>query len=202
MYRNYLKRILDLSISIILFIIAFPLFVFLALILFITSRKVFFFQRRPGRYGKEFSIIKFKTMDDKIGEDGKLLPDSERLTKIGTIIRKYSLDELPQLLNVIVGDLSLVGPRPLLVEYLDYYNDYQKRRHEVRPGITGWAQVNGRNLISWTDRFALDVWYVDNVSFLLDMKILKMTIIKVLKSEGVNSKNGVTMKKFRGNESI
>jgi len=166
---------------------------------FANNGKPFFFQRRPGKGGKIFSIIKFKTMNDRRGPDGELLPDSERLTSMGKFVRKTSLDEIPQLINVLKGDMSLIGPRPLLEEYLPLYSERQKRRHDVRPGITGWAQVNGRNTVDWPQRFEMDVWYVENVSFLLDLKIVWATVSKVIKSEGVNSTTSATMEKFRGN---
>jgi lipopolysaccharide/colanic/teichoic acid biosynthesis glycosyltransferase len=161
-------------------------------------KEVFFKQIRPGIYTRKFQLIKFKTMNDKQNSEGNLLSDADRLTKIGHIIRKTSLDELPQLINVIKGDMSLVGPRPLLVEYLPLYNEHQKRRHEVKPGITGWAQVNGRNAISWKEKFELDVWYVDHCSFSLDMKILWLTILKVFKREGINQAGQATVEKFNG----
>jgi undecaprenyl phosphate N,N'-diacetylbacillosamine 1-phosphate transferase len=177
-----------------------PLFFICVLLLaFANEGKPFFFQRRPGKNEHVFIVIKFKTMNDKKDKQGNLLPDEKRLTPIGKYIRKTSLDEIPQLLNVIKGDMSLVGPRPLLVEYLPLYNAYEKRRHEVKPGITGWAQVNGRNAISWKKKFEYDVWYVDNMSFGLDMKILWRTFANVLKSEGITDTASVTMKKFTGN---
>ena len=147
-----------------------------------------------------FTLIKFKTMNDNRDANGKLLPDSERLTRIGRFIRSTSLDEIPQLINVLKGDMSLVGPRPLLVKYLPLYNDHQKRRHEVKPGITGWAQVNGRNALSWEEKFNLDVWYVDNMSFALDMKIIWTTLVKIVEREGISSVTSTTMEAFRGNE--
>jgi lipopolysaccharide/colanic/teichoic acid biosynthesis glycosyltransferase len=162
------------------------------------ASEVFFMQYRPGRNEKLFRLIKFKTMNNKCDASGNLLPDAERLTAIGSFIRKTSLDELPQLWNVLKGDMSLVGPRPLLVEYLPLYNEHQKRRHEVKPGITGWAQVNGRNAISWQEKFDLDVWYVDHCSFSLDMKILWLTILKVFKREGINQAGQATVEKFNG----
>ena len=177
-----------------------PVFVLVTIGLFFANdRKPFFFQLRPGKDGKIFKIIKFKTMTDKKDENGNLLPDADRLTKIGSFVRKTSLDEIPQLLNVIKGDMSLVGPRPLLPKYLELYNDFQRRRNEVKPGITGWAQVNGRNSISWEKKFEYDVWYVDNVSFLLDIKILIMTVLKVVKSEGINEQGQATSEEFKGN---
>lgn len=164
-----------------------------------NNRRPFFVQSRPGKGKKIFKIIKFKTMNDKRDGEGNLLPDAERLTFIGKLIRKTSLDEIPQLINVIKGDMSLVGPRPLLTQYLPLYNDTQKRRHEVRPGITGWAQVNGRNAISWKQKFEYDVWYVDHVSFALDLKILLLTIKKVFVSEGIAQKGQATAEPFKGN---
>ena len=201
MYTNYLKRLFDLLLSLIGFILLSPLFVFITIFLAIAnSGKPFFFQLRPGKEEEIFKVIKFKTMNDKKDKDGNLLPDSERLTGIGNFVRKTSLDEIPQLLNVIKGDMSLIGPRPLLVEYLPLYNQTQKRRHEVRPGITGWAQVNGRNAISWKQKFEYDVWYVDHISISLDIKIFWMTISKVFKSEGISSTTSATMEKFEGNK--
>ena len=158
----------------------------------------FFFQERPGKNEKIFRVIKFKTMNDKRDESGSLLPDVERLTRVGRFVRSTSLDEIPQLLNVIKGDMSLIGPRPLLVQYLPLYNEEQKRRHEVRPGITGWAQVNGRNAISWQQKFEYDVWYVDHVSLSLDLKIMYKTIQKVFKRDGINSDTSATMEEFKG----
>jgi len=197
----FFKKIFDFLIAYITFIIFLPVFIFVIFLLLITGKTatIFFTQKRPGKNGKIFKLIKFKTMNDKKDENGNLLPDSERLTKIGKFIRKTSLDEIPQLINVIKGDMSLIGPRPLLPEYLDLYDDFQKRRHEVKPGITGWAQVNGRNAISWEQKFKYDVWYVDNVSFLIDLKILLLTIKKVFKSEGINAENTATVEKFKGN---
>lgn len=201
LYRNFFKPLLDFIISLIAFIILFPLFVFIVVVLFIVNRGFpFFIQRRPGKNQKTFRLIKFKTMNDKKDNDGNVLPDSERLTLAGKLIRKTSLDEIPQLLNVIKGDMSLIGPRPLLVEYLPLYNGFQKRRHEVKPGITGWAQINGRNTIRWEQKFEYDVWYVDNLSFSLDVKIFFKTIKKVFISEGINSATSQTMEKFIGNK--
>lgn len=176
--------------------------VILAVIIFLfiaNNGKPFFFQLRPGLNGKIFKIIKFKTMNDKKDENGNLLHDSQRMTVIGNFVRKTSLDEIPQLFNVLVGDMSLIGPRPLLTNYLHLYNDFQNRRHEIKPGITGWAQVNGRNAISWDKKFEYDVWYVDNVSFLLDCKIIFKTILKVIKSDGINAADAVTIEPFDGN---
>lgn len=198
-YSSFLKRPLDFTASFLGFILLLPLFLLVTLCLYIANRgKPFFFQPRPGMNGKVFKVIKFKTMNDKKGADGELLPDADRVTAVGSFVRKTSLDEIPQLLNVIKGDMSLVGPRPLLVEYLPLYNVVQQRRHEVRPGITGWAQVNGRNAISWERKFELDVWYVDHISFSLDIKILWMTVMKVCKREGISQEGQVTMEKFKG----
>jgi undecaprenyl phosphate N,N'-diacetylbacillosamine 1-phosphate transferase len=200
MYRSFIKPGLDAIIALVGFILLSPIFFLVFIILLIAnSGKPFFFQPRPGLHGKIFKVIKFKTMNDKKDKSGDLLPDEKRLTAAGKFIRKTSLDEIPQLLNVIKGDMSLVGPRPLLVEYLPLYNERQKKRHEVRPGITGWAQVNGRNAISWQKKFELDVWYVNHLSFSLDLKILLLTIKKVFVSEGINSATAVTMEKFSGN---
>ena len=200
MYKNYIKRIIDFSLSLLGLLILSPLFLLLWLLLSIANRGAgaFFTQARPGRNEKIFKVIKFKTMTDERDNEGKLLPDAERLTKIGKFVRSTSLDELPQLLNVLKGDMSLIGPRPLLIQYLPLYNDIQKRRHEVRPGITGWAQVNGRNTISWTQKFEYDVWYVEHCSLGLDIKILLKTVQKVFKREGISSETNVTMEAFKG----
>ena len=201
MYKNHLKNILDFSIAFIGFCFMLPIFLTILLGLYIANQgKPFFFQIRPGKNGRLFKIIKFKTMNDKRDEYGTLLSDEYRLTKIGAFVRKTSLDEIPQLLNVLKGDMSLIGPRPLLPEYLPLYNEFQKRRHEVKPGITGWAQVNGRNAISWGQKFEYDVWYVDNLSYLLDFKILFLTIKKVFISEGISQQGEATMSYFKGNE--
>lgn len=202
MYKNYIKRIIDLFLSLIVFILISPLFLVIWIWLAMANKGVgaFFFQKRPGKNERIFKVIKFKTMTDERDADGKLLPDKKRLTKAGKLVRSTSLDEIPQLLNVIKGDMSLIGPRPLLVQYLPLYNDFQKRRHEVRPGITGWAQVNGRNTIGWEQKFEYDVWYVDNISLILDVKILLLTIKKVFKREGISSDAGVTMETFEGND--
>lgn len=174
-----------------------PILVFITVgLYFANNGKPFFFQLRPGKNDKLFKIIKFKTMNEKRDEAGILLPDAERLTSIGQFVRKTSLDEIPQLLNVLKGDMSLIGPRPLLPQYLPLYSEEQKKRHQVKPGITGWAQVNGRNSISWEQKFEYDVWYVDNISFLVDLKIFFMTLFKVIKSEGVSSEGHVTMPTF------
>ncbi len=200
-YNLFFKRFIDLLLSIIGFIIISPLFIIIWLLLFIANKGTgsFFIQDRPGKEEKVFKVIKFKTMTDERDIEGNLLPDLERITKVGRFIRSTSLDEIPQLLNVIKGDMSLIGPRPLLVEYLPLYNDFQRRRHEVRPGLTGWAQVNGRNTISWQKKFEYDVWYVDHVSLALDLKILGKTVRKVFKREGINSATSTTMEMFKGN---
>lgn len=195
----FLKRLIDLLVSTIAFVLLLPVFLVLTLLLAIANDgKPFFFQTRPGKGEKLFRIIKFKTMNDKRDASGNLLPDAARLTPVGRFVRKTSLDEIPQLLNVIKGDMSLVGPRPLLVQYLPLYNDRQRRRHDVRPGITGWAQVNGRNAISWEEKFEYDVYYVEHQSLALDLKIIWLTFRKVIKSEGVNSATAATMEVFTG----
>jgi lipopolysaccharide/colanic/teichoic acid biosynthesis glycosyltransferase len=200
MYIKYIKYIIDLLISTLILVIFSPLILIVTICLFISNKEVFFIQERPGKNGKFFSIIKFKTMNDKKGFNGELLPDNERLFLFGKIVRKLSIDELPQLINVIKGEMSIVGPRPLLKEYLPLYNIEQTKRHNVKPGITGWAQVNGRNSISWKNKFDLDIWYVDNVSLLLDIKIIFLTIKKVLVAENINTDQNNTMPKFTGNE--
>jgi undecaprenyl phosphate N,N'-diacetylbacillosamine 1-phosphate transferase len=199
MYKHNFKRVLDFSIALIGLILLSPIFIIATIaLLFANQGKPFFFQQRPGLHGKIFSIIKFKTMNDRKDEQGNLLSDRERLTKIGAFVRKTSIDELPQLLNVLKGDMSLIGPRPLLPSYLPLYSVEQNRRHNVKPGITGWAQVNGRNAISWTEKFKLDVWYVDHLSFTLDFRIIILTLKKVLLREGISSSTSVTMEKFNG----
>ncbi|MDA9320122.1 sugar transferase [bacterium] len=199
MYKNGMKRIFDLILAFTAFVIAFPVFcVTIFLLLFANRGKVFFIQTRPGKKGIPFNIIKFKTMNDKKDSNGALLEDHLRLTRVGNIVRRLSLDEVPQLLNVIKGDMSLIGPRPLLMEYLPLYNEVQSRRHEVCPGITGWAQVNGRNAISWGKKFEYDVWYIDNLSFALDCKIVLKTLNNVLNTSDVSSSTSVTMEKFKG----
>lgn len=196
-----MKRCLDIILSVVLIILTFIPMCCIACIIFIKmGRPIIFKQKRPGIYGKPIYIFKFRTMTFERDNNGELLPDYKRLTNIGKILRRYSLDELPQLFNVLKGDLSIVGPRPLLMEYLPLYNDEQARRHEVKPGITGWAQVNGRNSISWEEKFKLDVWYVDNQSLWLDIKIIFMTIIKVVKQDGINQKGKATIDKFKGNK--
>ena len=201
MYKNSFKRLIDFTLSLIGFIILSPIFLLLWIWLSIANKGAgaFFFQERPGKKERLFKVIKFKTMTDERNSNGDLLPDYLRLTKVGKFIRSTSLDEIPQLLNVIKGDMSLIGPRPLLVQYLPLYDETQRRRHEVRPGITGWAQVNGRNAISWEQKFSYDVWYVDHVSLSLDFKILMKTIQKVFKREGISSDSSATMEVFKGN---
>lgn len=198
-YVKITKRLVDITISLVLIIVLLPLFFFLWICLFIEHRQhPFFIQARPGLNEREFKMLKFKTMTDKTDNNGDLLPNFQRITWSGRILRKFSIDELPQLFNVLIGEMSLVGPRPLLFKYIPLYSAEQRRRHAVRPGITGWAQVNGRNTISWTQKFEYDVWYVDNISFCLDVRIICKTILKVLKSEGVNSGDEVTMPPFNG----
>jgi len=200
MYKNYLKRFLDFVAAFCGLVLLSPIFIIVMVGLFFANGgKPFFFQARPGKGERIFKIVKFKTMNDKKDKSGNLLPDAERLTKIGSFVRKTSLDEIPQLINVLKGDMSLVGPRPLLVQYLSLYNEKQKRRHEVRPGITGWAQVNGRNAISWQQKFDYDVWYVDHVSLMLDIKILFLTLKKVFVREGISQDGQATMEVFKGN---
>jgi sugar transferase EpsL len=194
-----MKRAFDLIVAVILIIVIAPLLLLIALIVRLTlGPPVLFRQQRPGLNGEPFEIFKFRTMTNVNAENGKLLPDAERLINFGKILRRFSLDELPQLLNVLKGDLSMVGPRPLLMEYMALYTPEQKRRHEVRPGITGWAQVNGRNALSWEERFKLDVWYVDHQTIWLDLKILWLTLLRVLHGEGINQEGQATMEKFRG----
>lgn len=199
MYYKFFKRIFDLLLSIVLLIVTSPLILLTATLLFFqNSGNVLFYQRRPGHNEKPFNIMKFKTMTDERNENGELLPDVERITSLGKFVRKLSLDELPQLFNVLKGDMSLIGPRPLLFKYIPLYSAEQRRRHEVKPGITGWAQVNGRNSISWEKKFKLDVWYVENVTFMLDLKIIWLTIVKILKREGVNQSDARPMQPFDG----
>lgn len=199
-YRKLIKPLFDFTCSLLGLLVLSPIFLLVWLSLIIAnSGKPFFYQRRPGKDGRIFTIVKFRTMNDKRDADGDLLPDTERLTKVGSFVRKTSLDEIPQLINVLKGDMSLVGPRPLLVEYLPLYNEVQARRHEVRPGITGWAQVNGRNAISWQQKFEYDVWYVKNLSFFLDLKILFLTIKKVVLREGISQEGEATIEQFKGN---
>ena len=199
MYKNYLKRLIDFIAALIGFIVLSPVFLLVTVFLYFANQgKPFFFQLRPGKNGEIFKIIKFKTMNDKTDLQGNLLPNVQRLTKIGRFVRKTSLDEIPQLLNVLKGDMSLVGPRPLLPEYLPMYNQLQTRRHEVRPGITGWAQVNGRNTISWTQKFEFDVYYVENLSLILDIKILFKTVVKTIQAKDINAGKEIIMDKFNG----
>ncbi len=199
MYRNYIKYIGDIIVSLSLLMILSPIILFTAILLLLTNRgKVFFFQQRPGLNNKPFYIVKFKTMVDAFDIKGNPLPDEERLTKIGKFVRSTSLDELLQLVNVIKGDMSLIGPRPLLMRYLPRYSSEQAKRHEVKPGITGWAQVNGRNAISWEQKFKYDVEYVDNQSIILDLKILWLTFLNVIQRKGISSNGHATMEEFKG----
>ena len=201
MYKRYIKRFLDFWISLLVLIIISPI-LFLVIIWLHFANKgtgVFFLQNRPGKDGKIFKVIKFKTMTDERGLDGNLLPDERRLTKVGKFVRSTSIDELPQLINVLKGDMSLIGPRPLLVEYLPLYSDEQARRHDVRPGISGWAQCHGRNAISWEEKFKYDVWYVDHMSLVTDLKVIGITILKVLKRADISEKGHATMEPFKGN---
>ena len=201
MYKIFFKPLLDFILSLLGLIISSPLFLIVIIaLLFANKGKVFFLQNRPGKNGKIFKIIKFRTMNNKRDAHGNLLPDVERLTKIGKLVRKTSLDEIPQLINVLLGNMSLIGPRPLLPEYLPLYNDFQKKRHHIKPGITGWAQINGRNGVEWEKKFQFDVWYVENLSFLLDLQIMFLTLKKVLKLEGVNREGEATNIAFKGNE--
>lgn len=203
MYKLFIKRCIDILVALIVLLIFSPILIVLYSLLFwVNNKKVFFTQERPGYNQKIFKVFKFKTMNDLKKVDGKLLPDHVRLTPVGKFVRSTSLDELPQLINVLKGDMSLIGPRPLLVKYLPLYSEKQQRRHEMRPGITGWAQVNGRNAISWTQKFEYDVWYVENVSFVLDMKILYLTLKKVIVREGISSDLSVTMEAFEGNKEL
>lgn len=199
MYKNTIKVILDFGFASLAFIVLFPLFFLITLFLFLTNKgKPFFVQKRPGKNEKIFNIIKFKTMNDKKDQMGNLLPDEKRLTSLGIFIRSTSLDEIPQLLNVIKGDMSIVGPRPLLPEYLPLYSKVQKQRHDVRPGITGYAQVNGRNAIDWEKKFELDVYYVQNMSFLVDTNILLRTVRNVFMRADINNENAATIEPFKG----
>lgn len=201
LYKNVIKRLLDLIAASTGFIMLLPVFTITWLVLMIKNNgSAFFFQERPGKNERIFKIIKFKTMNDKKDANGELLPPGERLTKTGIFVRKYSLDEIPQLLNVIKGDMSLIGPRPLLIKYLPRYNKFQRQRHNIKPGITGWAQVNGRNAISWEQKFEYDVWYVNNLSFALDLKILFLTIYKVFKKDGIYSVDNDIVPDFKGTE--
>lgn len=199
MYQHFFKRLFDFLAAFFGLLLLSPVFIIVMIALYIANQgKPFFFQDRPGKGERIFKIIKFKSMNDKRDSDGNLLPDAERLTKAGAFVRKTSLDEIPQLINVLKGDMSLIGPRPLRTHYLPLYSEEQKKRHDVRPGITGWAQVNGRNAISWTKKFQLDVWYVNNLSLLLDIKILFMTIKKVFIHEGISKEGEATTVPFNG----
>lgn len=201
MYKNFFKRLFDFIISACVLLIIWPILLLITIFLHFSNHGAgaFFTQSRPGKNGKIFKLIKFKSMTDERDADGNLLPDAQRLTKVGKFIRSTSLDELPQLINVFKGDMALIGPRPLLPEYLPLYSKEQARRHEVRPGITGWAQVHGRNAISWQEKFRLDVWYADHCSLAIDLKIIWLTIMKVVKREGISSSTSVTMEPFKGN---
>lgn len=200
MYKNFFKRFLDLTIVLVALLIIWPILLVITFWLQIANKGAgaFFTQMRPGKNGKLFKVIKYKTMTDEMDQHGNLLPDAQRLTKVGKFIRSTSIDELPQLINVLKGDMALIGPRPLLSQYLPLYSKEQARRHEVRPGITGWAQINGRNAISWTQKFEYDVWYVDNCSFLLDLRIIFLTIKKVFIREGISQEGQATMEFFNG----
>ncbi|MFT5818088.1 MAG: undecaprenyl phosphate N,N'-diacetylbacillosamine 1-phosphate transferase [Bacteroidia bacterium] len=199
MYKNYIKNTFDFILAILALVLLSPLFLVVCILLFIANKgSVFFTQVRPGMDEKAFKLIKFKTMNDNKDENGNLLSDAKRLTTVGKWVRKLSLDEMPQLLNVIMGDMSLIGPRPLLMEYLSLYNSTQMLRHTIKPGITGWAQINGRNTIDWETKFEYDIWYVENCGAWLDIRILCLTVIKVLKIEGISSETSATMEKFTG----
>lgn len=200
MYKHFFKRFLDFWISFVVLIIISPILLLITIWLHFANKGAgaLFFQERPGKDGKIFKVIKFKTMTDERDSEGNLLPDEVRLTKVGRFVRSTSIDELPQLINVLKGDMALIGPRPLLVQYLPLYSKEQMRRHEVRPGISGWAQCHGRNQISWTEKFQLDVWYVDHLSFRTDLQVIMITIKKVLFREDINSDNDVTMEDFDG----
>ena len=200
MYKHFFKRLIDFTISLVALLVIWPFLLIVTIWLHLANKGAgaFFFQERPGKDGKIFKVIKFKTMTDERDAEGNLLPDADRLTKVGSFVRSTSIDELPQLINVLKGDMALIGPRPLLVQYLPLYSKEQMRRHGVRPGISGWAQCHGRNQISWTEKFALDVWYVDNLSLLTDLKVIFITIKKVLFREDINSDNDATMEDFDG----
>lgn len=200
MYKHFFKRVLDFGISLIALICISPILLVVTIWLHFANKGAgaFFLQERPGKDAKIFKVIKFKTMTDERGADGELLPDADRLTKVGRLVRSTSIDELPQLINVLKGDMSLIGPRPLLVQYLPLYTPEQARRHEVRPGISGWAQCHGRNAISWTEKFKLDVWYVDHVSLWTDINVIWITIMKVLKRADINEAGQATMEAFNG----
>lgn len=200
MYKHFFKRFFDFWISLVVLIIISPVLLAVTVWLHFANKGAgaLFFQERPGKDGKIFRVVKFKTMTDERDADGNLLPDEARLTKVGKFVRSTSIDELPQLINVLKGDMALIGPRPLLVQYLPLYSPEQARRHEVRPGISGWAQCHGRNAISWTEKFKLDVWYVDHVSLMTDLKVVWITIMKVLKRDGISQEGNATMEAFNG----
>ena len=200
MYKSFFKRVLDFCISLVALVCLSPVFVIVTIWLHFANKGAgaFFFQERPGLHGKIFKVIKFKTMTDERDAEGNLLPDADRLTKVGRFVRSTSIDELPQLVNVLKGDMALIGPRPLLVQYLPLYNKEQARRHDVRPGISGWAQCHGRNAISWAEKFKLDVWYVDHVSLLTDLKVIGITVMKVLQRADINEAGQATIEPFNG----
>ena len=201
MYKHFFKRFFDFCISLVALIIISPILLVISIWLHFANKGAgaFFFQERPGKDAKIFKVIKFKTMTDERDAEGNLLPDEQRLTKVGKFVRSTSIDELPQLINVLKGDMALIGPRPLLPQYLPLYSPEQARRHEVRPGISGWAQCHGRNAISWTEKFKLDVWYVDHVSLMTDLKVIWITIMKVIKRADINQNENTTMEPFNGN---
>lgn len=200
MYKSFFKRVLDFSISLVALVCLSPVLLIVTIWLHFANKGAgaFFFQERPGLHGKIFKVIKFKTMTDERDAEGNLLPDADRLTKVGRFVRSTSIDELPQLVNVLKGDMALIGPRPLLVQYLPLYNKEQARRHDVRPGISGWAQCHGRNAISWAEKFKLDVWYVDHVSLLTDLKVIGITVMKVLQRADINEAGQATIEPFNG----
>ena len=200
MYKDFWKRVIDFILSLLTLAILWPILLFITIWLHFANKGAgaFFLQERPGKNGKIFKVVKFKTMTDERDAEGNLLPDADRLTNVGRFVRSTSIDELPQLINVVKGDMALIGPRPLLSQYLPLYSEEQARRHEVRPGITGWAQCHGRNAISWTEKFKLDVWYVDHCSFLTDLKVIGITIKKVLVRDGISQEGNATMEAFNG----
>lgn len=202
MFYKFIKRLIDLTISILLLIFLTPLMISIAILISLKIGSPLFAQDRPGLNSKIFKLYKFKTMTSEKNGSGELLPDADRLNSVGIFLRSHSLDEIPQLFNVVLGDMSLVGPRPLLIEYLPLYSKEQARRHQVKPGITGWAQINGRNLLNWDEKFELDLWYVDNQSLRLDLKILFVTAMKVYRQEGISSQHSITMDKFTGSRSV
>jgi undecaprenyl phosphate N,N'-diacetylbacillosamine 1-phosphate transferase len=199
-YKHIFKQLFDFVLALVLTIFFLPVFLIIGLLVYFKIGKpIFFCQKRPGKNEALFTVYKFRSMTDKKDEFGNLLPDEMRITKYGAFLRKTSLDELPQLFNVLKGDISFVGPRPLLIEYLPLYNEIQKNRHNVKPGITGWAQINGRNTITWRSKFEYDIWYIEHITFQLDLKILFLTVVKIIKAEGISSENSATMEKFVGN---